>query len=85
MTYVWEECCNYYVNKKNEMQVSHFRVARGYLFDLNLYPLKEWATWLPKYPPFFLGIILVHFGAAFYWLLDVIFSVGQFSLFVRLG
>jgi hypothetical protein len=73
------------VNKKNEMQVSHFRVARGYLFDLNLYPLKEWATWLPKYPPFFLGIILVHFGAAFYWLLDVIFSVGQFSLFVRLG
>jgi hypothetical protein len=52
---------------------------------MNLYPLKEWATVLPKYLPFILGIILVHFEAAFYWLLDVTFSVGQFSLFVRIG
>jgi hypothetical protein len=22
MTYVWEQCCHYYVNRKNEMQVS---------------------------------------------------------------
>jgi hypothetical protein len=40
---------------------------------------------MTKYPPFFLGIILVHFGAAFYWLLDVTSIVGQFSHFVKIG